>query len=228
MKKVLILLLVLLAAFSILSAVELQLKEIEGISIAPQNNRGEVEVDYCGTFNGKIIGTNEAGTLYAAARFTPTELANYVGDSFQQIKFIVINTATDVTVRIFEGATAFTVGQMLYEGHVEDLVTVDWCTHELASSVAIEEGKDYWIVYEVTCTGGYPLAADDGPAIAGKGDLISMDGIAWESIKTEYNLNQNFMVTAVVQNNPAENDMNALGIIGLSGNVEADKALIPE
>jgi len=227
MKKLLISLLVVFTAVSILSAAELNVVRTEGVSVPRELDRDIVEIGYSGDYNGNGIGTDAAGTIYAAARFTDAEIGDYVGGNFQQIKFIVRDVSTDVTVRIFEGATAATTGAMLYEAEITDLVTEEWYTHDITSAVSIEADTEYWVVYEVVCTGGFPIACDDGPAVGGKGDLVSMDGSVWDAAGAAYGLDYNWSIAAVVQSAPAENDVAAISVIGLEGNLEAGTVITP-
>ena len=228
MKKLITLILVVLLAANVLSAVELQAVRTDGVSVQRVTDRDIVEVTYSGAYNGNGIGTNEAGTLYAAARFTADELGNYVGGNFQQIKFIVSDVTTDVTIKIYEGATDLTTGELLYEADVEDFVPGDWFTHDITSAINIEADTEYWVSYAATCTGGYPLSCDDGPVVGGKGDLISLDGTTWEAMGASYGLNYNWCIAAVVQTAPEENDVTAINVVGFEGNVEAGTAFSPE
>ena len=227
MKKLLVSLLVIFAAFSVLSAADFQMHRTEGITVAPQNNRDEVELSYCGEYDGNAIGTNSAATLFAAARFTTTELADYVGGSFQQIKFMVGDVSTAVTVRIYEGATGTTVGAVLYEAVIDNFIFGDWNEHDLANTIDIEADTEYWVAYEVVCSGGYPMSCDAGPAVDGKGDMLSMDGVSWEGMNASYGLDYNFMIATIVQSAPADNDVKALAIGNLTGNLDAGTAVTP-
>lgn len=228
MRKLLTLIFAVLLVANVLSASELQVERTDGVSVQKVTDRDIVEVTYSGDYNGNGIGTDEAGTLYAAARFTADEIGDYVGGNFQQIKFIVSDVTTAVTIKIFEGATATSTGELLYEADVEDFVAGDWFTHDIATAITIEADTEYWVSYAATCTGGFPLSCDDGPVVGGKGDLISLDGESWEAMGANYDLNYNWCIAAVVQTAPEENDVTAINVIGFEGNVEAGTAIIPE
>ncbi|MDR1330524.1 MAG: T9SS type A sorting domain-containing protein, partial [Tannerella sp.] len=53
---------------------------------------------------------------------------------------------------------------------------------------------------------GYPAYCDPGPAISGKGDIYSYDGVKWESMyRSDPDFNMNFFIAAVVSS--AEGDL---------------------
>jgi hypothetical protein len=56
-------------------------------------------------------------------------------------------------------------------------------------------GEYLCIGYEVTHnSGSYPASCDSGPAVAGFGDMISIDGTTYQSMATAYGLNYNWNI----------------------------------
>jgi hypothetical protein len=58
---------------------------------------------------------------------------------------------------------------------------------------------EVWFGYEVTHGADYVAGTDAGPAVAGYGDMISLDGSVWESMSQAYALNYNWNLQAWVQ-----------------------------
>jgi hypothetical protein len=70
----------------------------------------------------------------------------------------------------------------------------EWNEFELVTPFYILPGKTYLFGFQITHNSEYGAGVDNGPAIAGFGDLISIDGISWESMATAYGLNYNWNI----------------------------------
>ncbi|MEN8224500.1 MAG: T9SS type A sorting domain-containing protein, partial [Bacteroidota bacterium] len=111
-----------------------------------------------------------------------------------QIRFVpgASVVATDFTLKVWEGPDA---GTLLYEEALSGLILGSWNEITLATPVAIDVTQELWFGYTVNSTDGdFPAAYDAGPAVAGYGDMITLDGIAWDpisSLGTQFDLNWN-------------------------------------
>ena len=75
-----------------------------------------------------------------------------------------------------------------------------WNAVRLDTPFTIPAGKDVKIGYHLKYPKGVkPLSTDDGPAVAGFGDLISASTSTWYSLATKYKLNYNFLIEGVCQ-----------------------------
>jgi len=75
-----------------------------------------------------------------------------------------------------------------------------WNEVTLDTPIQIDAGLEYWVGYTIDGqpTGKYPAGTDAGPAIAGYGDMISTDGITWNTLSgfgLDFNWNIEFYAT---------------------------------
>ncbi|HOG36466.1 MAG TPA: hypothetical protein PK984_03885 [Paludibacteraceae bacterium] len=147
--------------------------------------------------NDQGIGANgSAATFTVAIRLTNDELESYYNShKITQVRYYIYGTeATSTTIKIYGDGTAIAPGELL----VDELTSPPqegWNTHTLSTPLLITSG-DYWVGYEVVTTGGYPAGVDAGPAIAGKGDWIYLEG-DWGEI-SNYGLNYNWNIRAIL------------------------------
>lgn len=148
------------------------------------------------------VGPGSSAQLFSvAAKFTPTDLANYTEKYLTKVEFYIRDGGgTNVTAKVWEGSTGNVPGTLVYQKSISsELVLNDWTLHTLDQSVKIKPNTDYWIGYEINATGGYPAATDRGPMVQGKGGWIKWTD-TWQQI-TELNadLSYNFLIGGVVQ-----------------------------
>jgi hypothetical protein len=141
--------------------------------------------------NYNSIGLLSGGTFEVAAYFPEATMAQYAGMKLTQMVFYLYNIPQLCKIRIYGAGTSTTPGELLYEEAVNPLVA-SWNLFDLVPQIDIT-GEDLWIGYEVThVSGEYPPGYDEGPAIAGYGDMICLDGISWQTfsgIGYDYNWN---------------------------------------
>ncbi len=142
--------------------------------------------------NNDGIGLTDGGTFYVAARWEPFQLTPYDGMFLDLVKFFPRSATAEFTIKVWYGADA---GTLVHEQAVTDYIPESWNEITLSSAVEIDATQELWIGYELTHAGGeYPAGTDGGPAEAGYGDMLSMDGVAWESMATAYGLNYNWNI----------------------------------
>jgi len=169
----------------------------------------EVTVVHYDGDNFNSIGTGGAYTFEVAIRLTPTELLNHYGKQLKKIQLWVHSeTYSQVTLKVYEGATATTTGTLLCSQVVPNVVPNLISDYELTTPVNLEYGKEYWVGYEVVATDGYPAGCDAGPVTAeGKSNLIKIEGV-WTTLTAVGGLAANFNIRAVVDGTAPSEDVN--------------------
>ncbi len=139
--------------------------------------------------NNDAIGLTDGGTFSAAVRFTPAQLGQYNGNYLTKIRFFPYAEGSFV-IKVWTGANA---GQLVMSQPVDNIVVGTWNEVGLNTPVYVSGTTELWFGYTVThASGFFPAGVDVGPAVAGFGDMISMDGVVWESMATAYALNYNW------------------------------------
>ncbi|MFW5705748.1 MAG: carboxypeptidase regulatory-like domain-containing protein, partial [Bacteroidota bacterium] len=146
--------------------------------------------------NFEGIGLSEGGSFRVAARWTPDMLNAYPGSVISSLKLFPRSTGdAGFTVKIWKGENAV---DLLYEQALENLSQDAWNTVTLDTPVAIDNTQELWVGYEVDhVAGDYPAGTDAGPAIAGFGDMVSLDGATWEML-SDYGMDYNWNVQVLV------------------------------
>ena len=183
---------------------------------APYNLRGEAEgstlnlswdaIDadaavlkyHNGNYANSVGMTSSYNEGYQTILFTADDIANKnkQGEKLTHIKFHISSTDID-----YAAAIVMVGNNVVYEQTVDiaDLV-LGWNVVRLDTPFTIPAGKDVKIGYHLKYPKGVkPLSTDDGPAVAGYGDLISASTSTWYSLATKYKLNYNFLIEGVCQ-----------------------------
>jgi hypothetical protein len=150
-----------------------------------------------GLNQGNGIGLTAGGTFWVASHWTPADLAAYNGQTLTKISFFPYgDAAATFELEVRTGPTAGTIvmSQLLAS------YTVDtWNEVTLTSPVTIDATTDLWFGYKVTHGAStFPAGTDNGPAVANKGDMISLDGTAFLSMSVNYGLNYNWNLAGYV------------------------------
>ncbi|OQX80171.1 MAG: hypothetical protein B6D61_02385, partial [Bacteroidetes bacterium 4484_249] len=155
-----------------------------------------------GINDGDGIGLISGGTFYTASHWFPVDLAPYNGQTLTQVAFFADGDPAAVyEIMVWTGPDAETlVSTELVSGFTVD----DWNEITLSTPVTIDASQEFWFGYSVTHSAGtHPAGKDAGPAIATKGDMISLDGINWVSMSNEYGLDFNWNIAGFVQSTDA-------------------------
>ena len=141
-------------------------------------------------------GTREG---YSAIKLPAENLESQVGAKISHIKFMLNS------VEIYSAAVFVMINDdIVYEQdvNVNDLGEGVWNVVRLDHEFEIPAGKDVLVGYHLTYANGVkPHMTDEGPAIAGYGDIISSSGSSgyWYSLKEKYNLDYNYRIEAIVK-----------------------------
>ncbi len=128
------------------------------------------------------IGLTGGGVFSVASKWDADMITQYDGQYITKIRFVPYANvvATTFTLKVWEGANA---GTMIYEQALSSVLAGEWNEVVLTTPVAIDVSQELWFGYTVDSPDGEnPAGFDDGPAVAGYGDMISLDGAAWDPI----------------------------------------------
>ncbi|MBK6344597.1 MAG: carboxypeptidase regulatory-like domain-containing protein [Bacteroidales bacterium] len=147
--------------------------------------------------NNDAIGLTNGGTFSVAVRFTPAQLAQYAGTSLTKIRMFPYAAGGTIALKVWTGANAST---LVLTQPVASYTEGIWNEFALTTPVAVTGATELWFGYTVThAAGSYVAGCDAGPAVAGFGDMISLDGSVWESMSTAYGLDYNWNLNGYVE-----------------------------
>ncbi len=149
--------------------------------------------------NFSAIGLTDGGDFTVAARWDAGQLSDYNGTYITKLQYFPATTDfSNIIVRIWTGANA---SNLVYEEDVTaSAVGGMWNEVVLATPVQLDVNDELWIGYTLLgqVAGTFPAGTDAGPAIAGYGDKITMDGITWDNL-SDFGLSYNWNVQAYVE-----------------------------
>jgi len=100
-------------------------------------------------------------------------------------------------LKVWTGANA---SQLVLTQPLASVVVGEWNEVALTTPVPVTGAEELWFGYTVThAANDFPAGVDAGPAVAGFGDMISLDGSVWESMATAYALNYNWNLNGYVE-----------------------------
>ncbi|MCX6234671.1 MAG: carboxypeptidase regulatory-like domain-containing protein [Bacteroidetes bacterium] len=140
--------------------------------------------------NCTAIGLTSGGTFSVASRWDEEDLQPYSGQSLIKIAFFPSSNVTEYILKVWKGDNA---ANLVIEYPLSGLNMDAWNIIDLPNFVLIDASEELWFGY--TCSGQppgeRPAGCDSGPAIIGKGDLVSTDGSNWAPLSS-YGLNYNW------------------------------------
>jgi hypothetical protein len=162
------------------------------------------------------IGLTGGGVFSVASHWDPDMLTAYDGMAITKIRFVPYTNAanTMISLQVWEGTNAST---LLLDQAVTSYVAGEWNEYDLAYPVYIDVSKELWFGY--TCDspdGENPAGYDAGPAIAGYGDMITLDGSAWDPISSfgaQFDLNWSLQGWVTV---PTDGSVNPMPLVNVT------------
>lgn len=152
-----------------------------------------------GYFSGTSIGTGSAVEFDVAARWTPVLLDYYDDWPIDKVEFVPAESNAEYTIRIWTGDS---VVNLIYEQPAPVIITGEWNSVELDSTVKIDASQTLWIGYHINAQNGYPAGADDGPAIDGFGNMMYWEDHWQTLLDINPELDYNWNIRAIVGPNP--------------------------
>ena len=156
------------------------------------------------TWSGEADINNGIGAGYnpitIAHRFSAENLEalEVVGMSVTKVRFNPHGTGT-YKVMVWTGGTATEPGTLVHEQTVANVALSQWNEVVLTNPVMIPEGEELWYGVNIMPTSQYPGGVDEGPAVAGFGDMCKIADQMWISLYSQ-GLNYNWALGAYVDN----------------------------
>ena len=140
------------------------------------NSGSEAELYHGSDVYDSEFGIDNLFSFTGVVRYDATDLANYSGSNLTQVKFYPRHDTATYTLKVWTGGsydgTTFVPGTEVVSQEITEFTTLTWNTVELTGYVTLVAGEELWVGIEITAISGYPLGVDEGPAVAGKGELI--------------------------------------------------------
>ncbi len=133
-------------------------------------------------------GIGHGGPLQAAVRFTPEQISEFGGTTLTRIRLFPVEPGGYIVLKVWSGPNA---SDLMRSQPVSAYTPGQWNEFVLNEPMPIDPSRDLWIGYE---TNQYVAGVDAGPAYSGYADMISMDGVVWESLSLAYGFNYNWNI----------------------------------
>ena len=158
--------------------------------------------------NNDAIGLNSASptAIEVAIRFTPSDLASFVNYQINEVEIFPykVPQGNVLTVNVRQD------NEIIYSQEVSSVIAEQFTTVVFTEPVQFDSSKDLYVGYSyVQIPDNYVAGCDAGPAVSGKGDLISLDGGATFDVLSQIstiNVNWNIAVYVSPGVNPNEID----------------------
>ena len=136
-------------------------------------------------------GITGGGIFDVAAYFPASTMAQYTGMKLNQVEIYIGENPISCELKVYGPGTSNSPGTLLQSQPVTTTPN-SWNLINLLNQVDIT-GQDLWISYSLNhLDGTSPVGIDEGPAIAGYGDMISFNGGSWYALSSMgYNYNWN-------------------------------------
>ena len=153
-------------------------------------------LQHCGENNGGL-GLENGGTFYVSAFWDSVMLAPYNGYFLN--KAAIFPTSTNNAAYELMIWTDDNGGTLWVSQPLTGLVMDAWNDIEFAGAIELTAGTNLRVGYRVTHNANdNPVGIDNGPAVAGYGDMVSFDGVTWESLMIIFGMDFNFNIKAFV------------------------------
>jgi hypothetical protein len=162
-----------------------------------------------------------AGNNFEVSAYWPEYvMQQYTGMELSEVEVYISDAPDTFELKVYGAGTPTEPGNLLYQQTV-DVSPGIWNTIELLPRLEIT-GDDIWIGYHVTTPWNYPAGCDAGPAVAGYGDMISIDGITFEPM-SNLGFNYNWNIAATLS---GEIGMEWLSIDPQSASIQAGQSMV--
>jgi hypothetical protein len=139
----------------------------------------------------------------AAARITPQELEPFEGWEIVAGRFYHWESHwNEGVLKIYDEGTATNPGELI-GSEPYNVSGAGWKRINLTTPVPVDATRDIWTSFLIVKNGAgeYPMGLDDGPAVNGKGDWISINDDEWVELKI-YGLDYNLAIDTILRESP--------------------------
>ncbi|MDD4310535.1 MAG: choice-of-anchor J domain-containing protein, partial [Candidatus Cloacimonetes bacterium] len=155
-------------------------------------------ITWCNNVLGNSIGTGGAFNFDVAHRYAVSDLTEHVGGTITQVKFVPSEVNSTYTVKIWTGGSATSAGTLVSSQLITAPVIDEWNLVVLNTPVQIPANSEMYIGFNCNAQTGHPAGCDNGPPIAGKGNMIYSDGEWAQLTALEPTLTCNWLIQAFV------------------------------
>ena len=116
-----------------------------------------------------------------AIRWDKDMLVSYDGTKLDKVGFFVSDSGfSNLVLKIWTGDNA---SDLIYQDTIDQISINTWNEVSIDSLLILDSSLEYWVGFRVLDqeAGKLPTGRDNGPAISGYGDLVSVDEVNWES-----------------------------------------------
>lgn len=122
-------------------------------------------------------GLPSGGSYYAGVQWNSADLESYKSLSVSEMKFYIYQVPDVLYVQLYQGE------DLVFEKYVSDLRQYSFNTVRLDKPIKVDATKSMRAVLYVEHNQiTTPIGYDEGPALGGKGNLYSTDGITWSTL----------------------------------------------
>ncbi len=147
------------------------------------NLRSDAVIRWDNGINFQGLGLEGGGTYQVGAYFPASTMEQYMGMKLSQVEVFISAMPTSITLNIYGQGSASAPGQLLHSQAVTNTLN-DWSMIDLTAEVPIT-GEDFWITFSLAQQAmQFAIGTDTGPAVAGYGDLINLDGLVWNALSS--------------------------------------------
>lgn len=138
-------------------------------------------------------GMPNGGAYFAGVQWTSDDLQSYGHLSLSEVEVYVNNIPDQMFLLVYEGT------DLVRQQYVTNLRQYSFNNIKLNTPLQINPDRTLRVVLYVEHNEiSIPLGYDEGPAVTGKGDLYSSDGITWETL-TDNDIDGNWNMTIVLR-----------------------------
>lgn len=150
--------------------------------------------------NSGTVNLSGGGSYFAAACWDDTDLEPYDDFYISHVSVFIASNVPEYALKIWKGASAT---NLIYTQELEGVIEHAWNTIELTNPLQIDAGDELYIGFAIDdpTAGSSAIGIDAGPAVVGKGGLLSLDGSLWfELVNLGFDANWN--IQALVAPSP--------------------------
>lgn len=169
--------------------------------------------------SGYAVGFENYSPFYFGQAWSPEDLQEVNNKTITQVEFFA---QRGVVYSIY-----IRQGQRTYKQDLSNISTGQFRTIQLATPFVIDNSETLIVSLYASQYGGtnYPAVYDSGPAIEGKGNLLSTNGQTWYTMST-YGYDMNFMVNMTISSQEEEIKSTGMETTSGSGNTEKTGSML--